>query len=680
MSSIKYRKDIDGLRAIAVSLVVLGHAQFEFFQGGFIGVDVFFVISGYLITSIIVSEIDKGIFSFKNFYSRRIRRILPALILMLLVVSVASLFILFPKKLMAYSEAQFASLTSWSNFFLWRFFGGYWRNYVQAFPLTHTWSLSVEEQFYFVWPSCLYLAYKFIPRKYHNYILALSFLSLLALSQFAIKWPEFAFYMIPARAFELLIGAWVAIIFRSPVSFVFNGRNCSNLVAFIGVLLILLPAIVYRERMPFPGVNALWPCLGTVLLILPRKEHSFIDSVLSTNFFVSIGKVSYSWYLWHWPPFAFLAYAGYSIPKYRFTVIVLSLIVSYLSYRFIEQPFRKSRRSFVFLLSSLMIVPSLLAFIFFQATNEFEGFPERFGVELSKQIVAVESSALERHPGAQFGKGSPVDSHIINDYTIWGHKNLPKINALLIGDSHATAIRPFVEDITKEFDIKGVQTSRDSTPFLLNVDFYDRDVQDELVLRTDKKQMIDYWTTLIDEKNIKYVFIAAFYYSRIFSTSKTPELMKHIDVPITDDIIKVNKRSFELGLHDSIKFIIDRGKIPILFKDVPYVVDFMSLNFVKNKFFGTNLISDAKAVDVYRRHAFEDTVIDSLKQKFPSLIVIDPKRVLCPEGPSGPSLTVLEDVPLYTDGNHLNYYGAKKFSEVWMRNFENPLNSLFTPK
>lgn len=678
MSSIKYRSDIDGLRAIAIILVVLSHIKVPYFEGGFIGVDIFFVISGYLITSIIVSEIDNNTFSFRKFYIRRIRRILPALIFVLAVTSIAAVIILFPNKLTDYAEAQFASLTSWSNYYLWRYFGGYWRNYVQAFPLTHTWSLSVEEQFYFLWPTILFAAYKFIPKKFHKVIIFLGLAGLLVLSQSLVKYPEFAFYMIPARAFELFFGAVIALTFRQPVACRLGGIHFRSLLEWIGIGLILYSAVMYKANMPFPGTNAFWPCLGAALIVLPKTgEAGIFEKGLSSSPMVAVGKISYSLYLWHWPPIAFITYVGLSVTDYRAHIVVFSLLASYISYRFVEQRFRRSQSSFKRLFIVFVLIPSSLGLGFYLLTKYTHGLPQRYPDNLRKKVVAVSSSTLDLRPGVQLGKSSPTDKLTVNKYTTWGNSPSGVINSLLIGDSHATAIIPFVEEVTKGKGIKGVVCTRDSTPYLRNTEFFDRDINNELVARPDKYKMVEFWSELISKPEIKYVFIESFYYSRIFLGGDYPERLVYKGLNKSSDIVEDNKKSFKRGLEDSIRFIVDHNKIPVLFKDVPYIVDFVSLQNVKSEIFGVeSRHNKIKAADVYGRHKFEDAVIDQLAEKYPSVVVIDPKKILCPDGFMGECLTELNGIPLYMDNNHLNYYGAKELARAWKTRFGDVISPL----
>ncbi|ACS81690.1 acyltransferase family protein [Maridesulfovibrio salexigens] len=674
MSVIPYRKDIDGLRAVAVLLVVFSHAQFPLFEGGFVGVDVFFVISGYLITSIMVNEIDQGVFSFKIFYLRRIRRLLPALLVVLGGTTYVAHKLLLPGLLLSYAKAQFATLASCSNFFLWRYFGGYWRGYSKEFPLTHTWSLSVEEQFYYLWPAFLLLAYRFIPKKFHARILFSVFILLLLLSQYLVKFPEFAFYMIPARFFEMFLGAMGALLFRKPIALdPIIEKKTVNFVHITGLSLILYASFFYKEGLPYPGLDAFIPCLGTFLLLLPfRWSASPIANLFSTSIFRGMGKISYSLYLWHWPVFSLLAYTGHSVVKYRIPALCLSLGLSVLSYKLIEKPFRKANISFKAAFCSFVLLPICLSGIYLYGAYNDDGYMTRYTEDERKAIHAV--SSIERpYLGAQLGKGSPTDSHIENANSMWNMDSSGPVQALLLGDSHSTAIRPFVELICAPYAIKGLQVARDSTPFLLNVDFYDRDVQGNLELRADKREMNEYWRKLVTQGKVKYVFIAAFYSSRIYSNANKPERMLHENVEPSSDIISDNKVSFELGLYDAIKFLVKNGVTPVLFKDIPYVREPLSQNYVKNILFNSDLHTSANWNDIEKRHSFEDSVIDKIKLEYPSVIVIDPKDLLKRLTKNGQFNPVLDGVPLYADSNHLNYDGAVALGKAWLDAFGNPL-------
>ena len=674
MSVIPYRRDIDGLRAVAVVLVVLSHAHFSLFEGGFVGVDIFFVISGYLITSIMVNEIDQGLFDFKRFYLRRIKRILPALVAVLGVTNIVAYKLLMPGQMVSYAKAQFASLISCSNFFLWRFFGGYWRGSSKEFPLTHTWSLSVEEQFYFVWPILLFFAYTLIPKKNHTKILLVVFPLLLIISQYLVRYPEFAFYMIPARAYELFMGAMAALIVRKPIQFksLPDGVIVPSLQLF-GIGCIIYSSLYYKGGLPYPGINALLPCLGALLLLLPYKyENSLVTRFLSCSSLVGVGKISYSLYLWHWPIFSLLAYTGHNDLSYRLLAFAASFLLSVVSYFAVEQPCRRLSWSLKKAVVMFVVLP-LCGSSLFLYLGYSDGFLERYSGAEKKAVKAIyQINNSDRL--AQLGKNSPTDSHQENENTVWGVKLSSPIKAMLFGDSHSTAIRPFVEILCEPLKIKGLHIARDSTPFLMNVDFYDRDVSGNIIPRPDKREMNIYWANLAVEKHVKYVFISAFYYSRIFTDPSNPELLIHDSVDPDLAALQMNKDSFYLGLRDTVKFLVGHGITPVVFKDVPFIRQPLSINEVKNMLFGAKLKTEISWDEVVVEHSFEDSVIDRINAEFPKMIVIDPKRLFENLVENGNLRPVLNGIPLYVDSNHLNKEGAIALGHAWIEQYGNPLN------
>lgn len=299
----KYRGDIDGLRAIAVLVVIAFHAGIATFSGGFIGVDVFFVISGYLITTLLSQEMQQQRFSFANFYKRRISRLLPALTLTLLVVLCMG-FILYDNHGFNHLGKQtFFSALGAANLF---FAAGddYFASGVANQPLIHLWSLGVEEQFYVVWPVVLLLVYKFKPRWLLPTTLLLLLVSLIA-SELAAQEQTPASYFLPHyRAFELLIGALTAMLLQR-----YDAQRISNrtrgMLGWLGLVFIFVPIVMLDKHSIFPGVNALLPCLGTAMLIAFPSD-SLLNKLLSHKAMVLIGLISYPLYLYHQPMISFL--------------------------------------------------------------------------------------------------------------------------------------------------------------------------------------------------------------------------------------------------------------------------------------------------------------------------------------------------------------------------------------
>ena len=421
----QYRSEIDGLRAFAVIPVIFFHAGFYFFSGGFVGVDVFFVISGYLITTIIIKELNNNKFSLKNFYERRARRILPALIFVILLSSFISIIFLTRSELASYFKSVIATLLFFSNFFFYKT-TPYFQSESDLEPLLHTWSLSIEEQFYILFPITLLLFHKYF-RKYIFLMFIFGFVASLFICQFlALKTGgTLNFYFTFSRAWELALGAICAyLIIYKNLSF---SILVKNLFSIIGIGLIIFSIVFFNRETVFPSFNTLPPTIGTALIILFADKDTFVRKILSIKIFVGIGLISYSLYLWHQPLLAFgrIFFDDLSIIK-KLIIIFLSVIMSIFTYYFVEKIFRdKNKINFKiffktgFLTSILLILFSLLNYNFFNK-NSTEAF-------LAKLLVTKEAVYSTKMDERQF-----IKSRII-------YENLdPKI--LVIGSSRIMQI------------------------------------------------------------------------------------------------------------------------------------------------------------------------------------------------------------------------------------------------
>lgn len=351
-----YRREIDGLRALAVLPVILFHAGFELFSGGFVGVDVFFVISGYLITTIILAELEQEKFSIVNFYERRARRILPALFLVMLVCIPFAWVLLTPADLNSFAKSLIAVPLFVSNIFFWRD-GGYFETAAELKPLLHTWSLAVEEQFYVLFPLFLMFFWK-LGKRWILVTLVFVFLASVSLAQWgAYAKPDASFYLLPTRGWELLIGTFAALYLSRANRKEFS-KGISDFFGWVGVALILYAVFAFSKATPFPGLYALVPTLGTVLIILFATRQTTVGKFIGNNLFVGVGLMSYSAYLWHQPVLAFARHWSKELDQILILLLVtLVLVISYFSWRFIEQPFRskaKFNRTFVFTASFLV--------------------------------------------------------------------------------------------------------------------------------------------------------------------------------------------------------------------------------------------------------------------------------------------------------------------------------------
>ncbi|MBB1161408.1 acyltransferase family protein [Aquariibacter albus] len=335
-----YRREIDGLRALAVLPVILFHAGFEAFSGGFVGVDVFFVISGYLITTIILAELEQGKFSIINFYERRARRILPTLFLVMLVCIPFAWLLLVLSDMKDFSQSL-VGVSFFASNILFYLESGYFDAKAELKPLLHTWSLAVEEQYYVLFPLFLMLFWR-LGRRWVLVTLGLVFVASLALAQWAAyARPAEAFYLLPARSWELLVGAFAAF-YLSKARCKDFGRAVSELGGWLGVALILYAVFAYNKKTPFPGLYALVPTLGAVLIILFATQQTAVGKFVGNKVFVGVGLISYSAYLWHQPLFAFARQASLTEPTHNvfLALSILALVLAYFSWRYVETLFR----------------------------------------------------------------------------------------------------------------------------------------------------------------------------------------------------------------------------------------------------------------------------------------------------------------------------------------------------
>jgi peptidoglycan/LPS O-acetylase OafA/YrhL len=443
-SSPSYRADIDGLRGIAVLLVLAFHLGTSKCSGGFVGVDVFFVISGYLIGSIILSEIAVEKFSLLSFYERRVRRIVPALFVMTLVTSLVAYEFLLPAELEEFAKSLLASTFSVSNVYFFHQ-SGYFEGPAAMKPLLHTWSLAVEEQFYIFLPLFLIAVHKFFPKWQRVLISSVAILSFCASVWGAFHNPSATFYLAHTRAWELLLGTMIVLdVFPR-----FSGAISRNVASIAGLGLILAAAVVYDKATPFPGATALVPCFGAALIIAAgRTGPSIVGRLLSLSPVVFVGTISYSLYLWHWPMIVFQGISGILAqgiwPKAaKLVVLAASFLVATLSWKFVEQPFRDRRFRFRRRVLFQIAASSAAALVILGVSTLLtRGFPSRFPPEAVRVASFLENA--DPLTEAQYRVGTCFltsrNLQATFDRSVCLRQDPNKRNELLIGDSHAAQL------------------------------------------------------------------------------------------------------------------------------------------------------------------------------------------------------------------------------------------------
>ncbi|MES2598338.1 MAG: acyltransferase family protein [Verrucomicrobiota bacterium] len=448
--STAYQPAIDGLRAVAVLMVVLFHAGLGF-TGGFVGVDVFFVISGCLITRLILKDLAQGTFSLAGFWERRARRIMPALVVMVMICLLAGAWLYLPADFMALGRAALAQALLVSNIHFYREID-YFDTASEVNPLLHTWSLAVEEQFYLLFPFLLLMLHR-LSKQPWLVLITLAALISLAVSHFiGMPRPSANFYLLPTRAWELLLGALVA---AAPSTL--PRRASAEIAGWLGLLAIIASGLLYTRATPFPGLAALPPCLGTAMVIWAQSNTSSTASILlSSRPFVWIGLISYSLYLWHWPLLAFSGYwrAEPMSTGMRWFIVVISIVVAALSWRWVEQPFRNKtfcasrRRIFTFAALSL-IITGASGFI----VQQLEGMHGRISNDVMRYAQGADHVAFRtelRLPQAVAGELPHL-----------GFADASKpIDLLLWGDSHAMAVAPVIDRLCRDHRWRAAQATR----------------------------------------------------------------------------------------------------------------------------------------------------------------------------------------------------------------------------
>jgi peptidoglycan/LPS O-acetylase OafA/YrhL len=451
-STLEYRADIDGLRAVAVLSVLGFHVGLSGVSGGFVGVDVFFVISGYLISSIVFSEIAGARFSLIGFYERRIRRIFPALFAMLAVSSVFAVLYLLPTELVAYCKSMLAATTSVSNLYFWKH-SGYFDSPTSQ-PLLHTWSLAVEEQFYVCFPLFLVVVRKCFPQRLRISVVLLFFCSLVASIIVVSHNAETAFYMPYTRAWELLLGTILSLRMFPRL----ESAYLRNLATVSGFGMIAYSVVSYTQQTLFPGFSALVPCIGSALIIWAGEGgSSFIGAVLSWRPFVFVGLISYSLYLWHWPVVVLRkmgVIAGMGVIRsqhriallssHRFDMLVeiaISFLLAVVSWILVERPFRRGPLRLTG--RPLFAVTGAIMFVmlgFCSLTVFAAGFPSRFPSNAAQVAYGIDGDEEFRlmRTGICF---ITTDYHFEQyNYNICLRQDSGKKNYLLLGDSHSAML------------------------------------------------------------------------------------------------------------------------------------------------------------------------------------------------------------------------------------------------
>ena len=540
----KYRKEIDGLRALAVLPVIFFHAGFTTFSGGFVGVDIFFVISGYLITTIIVDEMDKGSFSLLNFYERRARRILPALFFVMLCTLPFAWFWMLPQDLKSFSQSLLAVPLFASNVLFW-LTSGYFSTASELKPLLHTWSLAVEEQYYVLFPLFLMLAWKLGKKWIISLLIIVAIVSVSAAQYGSINHPSFTFYLLPTRAFEILIGALISLYINHKQSIISYSQSVSQSVSLAGLALVLYAIFAFDKNTPSPSLFTLIPTVGAALILVFANNKNIVGKLLGSNLFVGIGLISYSAYLLHQPLLAFARLRSINEPSNLLLglLAILSILLGYLSWKYIETPFRKKD----FVSRKKIFFYGFIASKFFIAIGLFghftQGIPSRLKipVEVSESIVGTKiREKCDINFDTKTGKNI--------DFCSLGDTRKSNITLAIFGDSHSEAILPVLDVIGKERMEKYSHIGLGGCPPLLNVDVVKGYWQPKVCEHLSTKQY-----NFIKENKVKNVLLVgrwSLYTDGDYDNSGIFHLVSNKDTAISRN---TSRLVFEKSLKETIK-------------------------------------------------------------------------------------------------------------------------------
>ncbi len=661
----KYRADIDGLRAIAVLSVVVFHAFPKLIKGGFIGVDIFFVISGFLISSIIFENLERESFSFIEFYSRRIKRIFPALLLVLIASYAVGWIVLLADEYKQLGKHIAGGAGFLSNFMFWKE-SGYFDNAADTKPLLHLWSLGIEEQFYIVWPLLVWFVWK-------QRLNALTITIIILVISFGLNISKVhgntvtAFYSPQTRFWELLVGSVLAYItlygqnlfskvnqtldlwLSSPIIYAQapkeKGVALSNAKSLLGVTLIIIGVIVITKDMSFPGWWAIFPTVGAVLIISAGMQAWFNRTVLSNRVLVWFGLISFPLYLWHWPLLSFARIMEGEIPsrKIRLAAVVISIALAWLTYKLIEKPIRfgnYSKTKTIILLVLMLGVGYVGYHCYKRDGLEFREIAQK----------SLDFTYKRENLGYLKCQGEALLNNI--DYCLISPNG--KINAALIGDSHADD--KFYGIAKMDKDRNWMLIGHNSCPpvYGISVESSVKDCQVKF------ENIIDWLSKSNDIKTVTLSFFGNY----ILTTSYAAD---HIKMKIGPQNVKISSNNlgqvsrtdiFFNGLNKSIDILEKSGKQVILMIDVPEL-PFFPRDCYRNPYKKCQVTTKEAEL----RQIEQRALIEKLKHQHPLLKVFDPIKLICPEDFC---LFQNKDLIIYRDSHHLTLRGSDLYAQYFL--------------
>lgn len=657
----KYRPDIDGLRAIAILLVLIYHGGLAFPPSGFVGVDVFFVISGFLITRIISESLNNQSFSFIEFYNRRLWRLQPVFFCLIVCTTILSFLLFLPEDLIQFSRSARKTSLFISNLFFNHTTTGYFSPDTHQLPLLHTWSLSIEWQCYLILPIAMFILHRLVSkRNVIRVVLVLTIICFVMTLQQSHDIPAQTYYLFSSRIFEFLLGSCIALmpLYRANLN-----SYVLSIAGLLSLSTIFYVASLDQILLGYPNGYAFLVCLATGFLIALGQYNSehFLVKILSAKPLVFLGVLSYSLYLWHWVVFSFLRYQGsVETPLVLFLAYLLTFALGYISWRYIEKPARRYHQiQFHYTVIILLLLPIAFTHLNSAVIRYQSGFPQRFNQEL----VHIYKQ-LEHYNSAQ----RPLC--ISNKYTDYdrvcklGAKKAESKSALMIGDSFSNHYWGLIDTLGKDAGIAIQAEGTSSCLTLPGIFLYDWWTFKNSVYQECFDQTQKYYRK-ISNNHYDYVIIG-----QVWSNYLTESIINQIGDPRSKSLAK---QRFKIALDKALDVITNSGAKPVLIKSTAIMKNNALACFYRHIKLHQSYNPEQCKFNFYssEKDQWINAVFDEMKMKYPQLIIIDPKKVQCPDNRCTADL---EGIPVYRDAGHITDYASYRLGALYLQEFGNPLS------
>jgi peptidoglycan/LPS O-acetylase OafA/YrhL len=637
----KYRREVDGLRSIAVLPVIFYHAGITIFSGGYVGVDIFFVISGYLITTIIIAEKANSAFTIRNFYERRARRILPALFFVIIACIPFAWAWMTPHQLKDFSESLSAVSLFSSNILFWQE-SGYFSLAAELKPLLHTWSLAVEEQYYIFFPLFILATWRFGQKAIFTSLLLIGFTSLLLSQWGSANHPSANFYLLPTRLWELLIGSLISIyLLNKEANEPKNSErtfHIEQLFSCIGLALIVYSIFVFDDKTPFPSFYTLAPTIGTALIILFASRQTVVARLLSTKLPVGIGLISYSAYLWHQPLFAFARLRSISEPSHTLMVLLafLSLALAFITWKYVEKPFRdksKYTRSHIFYLSAMASVVVIGI-----------GFAGHLNNGFASRTIATGDTYADKDFDDIIRANHGLSNMCEGRFKLQKDCRTSEQPEILVwGDSYAMHLVPGI--LSSKSDARIIQITKSICGPIIGLaptnKMYTEKWSNECLEFNDSASQ---W--IQDNTSLRYA---------VLSSTFTQYFSDDWNIVTSDGVFKPDASMLHEYFSSTLDFLISQGIQPVVFAPTPRIGKEKNIGqcLVKASIFGNDLDECNFSMNSYKNN-YSDVIafLEEIDQKYHVIWIED---FLCD---SKICRAEIEGTFIYKDNGHLSHEGS----------------------